>query len=317
MENRAHALAAGLFAIVLGAALLASLWWFSDDSDSQRIYILESAGTVTGLNLEARVRYRGMAAGKVSDITIDPEDPRKILVYIRLRSDIPLTRGTRASLAYQGVTGLAYVQLNDRGENPEPLVGAGDEPPRLKIEPGTMEQLADTALDAARRLKLVADKLGDLATDENIHRVGNALQKLESAAAGADRTLADAPKTLASIRAVLNQENLARLSNTLQNLERASTDAGPAIGELKVLMTRLQGLAERVDAATAATGERVTDETLPQLNALLLELKGASQRIGHLVDEVDASPQILLLGREPAPPGPGEAGFAPVALPAR
>ncbi|MCC4116038.1 MlaD family protein [Aromatoleum toluclasticum] len=317
MENRAHALAAGLFAIVLGAALLASLWWFSDDSDSQRIYILESAGTVTGLNLEARVRYRGMAAGKVSDITIDPEDPRKILVHIRLRSDIPLTRGTRASLAYQGVTGLAYVQLNDRGENPEPLVGAGDEPPRLKIEPGTMEQLADTALDAARRLKLVADKLGDLATDENIHRVGNALQKLESAAAGADRTLADAPKTLASIRAVLNQENLARLSNTLQNLERASTDAGPAIGELKVLMTRLQGLAERVDAATAATGERVTEETLPQLNALLLELKGASQRIGHLVDEVDASPQILLLGREPAPPGPGEAGFTPAALPAR
>lgn len=317
MENRAHALAAGLFAIVLATALLASLWWFSDDGDSQRTYILESVGTVTGLNLEARVRYRGMAAGKVSDITIDPADPRKILVYIRLRSDIPLTQGTQASLAYQGVTGLAYVQLNDRGENPEPLVGAGDEPPRLKMEPGTMEQLADTALDAARRLRLVADKLGDLVTDENIRRVGNTLHKLESAAAGADRTLADAPKTLASIRAVLNQENLARLSNTLQNLERASVDAGPVIGELKVLMARLHGLAERVDAATAATGERVADETLPQLNALLEELKGTSQRIGHLVEEVDASPQVLLLGRQPAPPGPGETGFTSTALPAR
>lgn len=317
MENRAHALAAGLFAIVLGAGLLASLWWFSDDGESQRIYILESAGTVTGLNLEARVRYRGIAAGKVSDITIDPDDPRKILVYIRLRSDIPLTRGTRASLAYQGVTGLAYVQLNDRGENPEPLVGEGDDPPRIKMEPGTMEQLSETALDAARRLKLVADKLGDLVTDENIRRLGNTLQKLESAAAGADRTLADAPKTLASIRAVLNQDNLARLSNTLQNLERASGDAAPAIAELKALMTRLQGLAERVDAATAVTGEQVTDKTLPQLNALLEELKGTSQRIGHLVEEVDASPQMLLLGRQPARPGPGETGFSSSTLPPR
>lgn len=309
MENRAHALAAGLFAIVLGIALLASLWWFSDDGDSQRTYILESAGTVTGLNLEARVRYRGMAAGKVSDITIDPEDPRKILVYIRLRSDIPVTKGTRASLAYQGVTGLAYVQLNDRGEHPEPLVGEGDGPPRLKMEAGTMEQLSETALDAARRLRLVADKLGELVTDDNIRRIGNTLQRLESVAAGADRTFTDAPKTLASIRAVLNQENLARLSNTLQNLERASADAGPVVGELKALMASLHGLAERVDAATAATGERVADETLPQLNELLEELKGTSQRIGHLVEEVDATPQMLLLGREPVPAGPGESGF--------
>lgn len=317
MENRAHALAAGLFAIVLGTALFASLWWFSDDSDSQRIYILESAGNVTGLNLEARVRYRGIAAGKVSDITIDPDDPRKLLVEIRLRNDIPLTRGTRATLAYQGVTGLAYVQLSDRGENPEPLVGEGREPPRLKLEAGTMEQLTDTALDAARRLKLVADKLGELVTDENIRRIGSTLQRLESVAAGADRTLTDAPKTLAAIRAALNRENLARLSNTLQNLDRASADAAPAIGELKTLMERLQGLAQRVDAATGATGERISDETLPQLDALLKELQGTSQRIGHLVDEVDASPQMLLLGREPATPGPGETGFAGTARPAR
>ncbi|NMG45615.1 MCE family protein [Aromatoleum toluvorans] len=309
MENRAHALAAGLFAIVLGTALFASLWWFSDDSDSQRTYILESTGNVTGLNLEARVRFRGIPAGKVSDITIDPDDPRKILVVIRLRNDIPLTRGTRATLAYQGVTGLAYVQLNDRGEDPAPLVGEGNAPPRLKLDPGTMERLTDTALDAARQLKLVADKLGELATDDNIRRVGNALQRIESAAAGADQTFADAPRTLASIRAALNSENLARLSSTMQSLERASADAGPAIGELKVLMARLQGLAERVDAAAGATGERLTDQTLPQLEALLKELRGTSQRIGLLAADVDASPQMLLLGREPAPPGPGEAGF--------
>ncbi|AYH44251.1 MlaD family protein [Azoarcus sp. DN11] len=317
MENRSHALAAGLFAIVLGTALIASLWWFSDDSDSQRTYILESSGNVTGLNLEARVRYRGIPAGKVSDITIDPDDPRKILVVIRLRNDIPLTRGTRATLAYQGVTGLAYVQLNDRGEDPAPLVGEGEEPPRLKLDPGTMERLTDTALDAARQLKHVADKLGELATDENIRRIGSTLQRLESVAAGADRTFADAPRTLASIRAALNRENLARLSNTVQNLERASADAGPAIGELKALMARLQGLAERVDAATGATGERLTDETLPQLEALLKELKGTSQRIGLLAAEVDASPQMLLLGRPPAPPGPGEPGFEETAHPAK
>lgn len=309
MENRAHALAAGLFALILGATLLASLWWFSDGREAQRNYLLESHGSVTGLNIEAQVRYRGISAGKVSDIRIDPADPRKILVQIRMRSDIPLTRGTRATLAYQGVTGLAYVQLDDRGDNPEPLAGEGGELPRLTLQPGLMEQLTDTTLDTMRRLKLVSDRIGSFFNEENMQRLSNTLERLESAATGADRTFADAPATLASVRSVLAPENLKRLSATLANLEQASADAAPAVTELRKLMTRLQAIAERLDTTTTTAGDRVLDDTLPQLNGLLKELATTSQRIGHLVDEVDASPQMLLLGRTPPRPGPGEAGF--------
>ena len=309
MENRAHALAAGLFALILGTTLLGALWWFSDGRETQRNYLLESHGSVTGLNVEAQVRYRGIAAGKVSDIRIDSADPRKILVEIRMRSDIPLTRGTRATLAYQGVTGLAYVQLDDRGENPEPLVGENGAPPRLALQPGLMEQLTDTTLDTMRRLKLVSERIGSFFNDENMQRLAVTLQRLESAAAGADRTFADAPATLASIRAVLSPDNLKRLSATLVNLEHASADAAPAVAELKTLMTRLQRVAERLDATATSAGNSVLDDTLPQLNTLLRELTTTSQRMGHLIDEVDASPQMLLLGRTPVTPGPGEAGF--------
>jgi len=309
MENRAHALAAGLFALILGVTLLASLWWFSDGREAQRSYLLESHGSVTGLNIEALVRYRGISAGKVSDIRIDPADPRKILVQIRMRSDIPLTRGTRATLAYQGVTGLAYVQLDDRGDNPEPLAGDGGELPRLTLQPGLMEQLTDTTLDTMRRLKLVSERITGFFNEENLQRLSNTLERLESAAAGADRTFADVPATLASVRSVLAPENLERLSATLANLEQASADAAPAVSELRNLMTRLQGIAERLDTTTTAAGDRVLDDTLPQLNGLLKELTTTSQRMGHLIDEVDASPQMLLLGRTQPRPGPGEAGF--------
>lgn len=309
MENRAHALAAGLFALVLGTALLGSLWWFSDGREAQRNYLLESEGSVTGLNIEAQVRYRGISAGKVSSVRIDPADPRKILVEIRVRGDIPLTRGTRASLAYQGVTGLAYVQLTDRGENPEPLVAQGGDLPRLKLDPGLMEQLSDTTLDAVRRLKTVSDRLGEFLNEDNLQRLSNTLQRLESAAVGADRTFADAPATLASIRAVLSQDNLKRVSATLANLERGSADVAPTLAELKTTMAHLQGVAERLETMTTTASDRVRDDTLPQLDTLLRELTHASRRIGHLVDEVDASPQMLLLGRTPPPPGPGEAGF--------
>lgn len=317
MENRAHALAAGLFTLILGGVLLAALWWFSDGREEQRSYLLETTGNVTGLNIEAQVRYRGLSAGKVSDIRIDPQDPRKILVEIRMRSDIPITRGTRASLAYQGVTGLAYVELRDRGDDPTPVDAGPGELPRLALSPGLMDQLSDTTIDTLQRVKLVADRITEFFSDENVGRLSSSLKRLESATSGIDRTFAEAPATLAAIREVLNHENMARLSSTLANLERASADASPAMAELRSLMTRLQTMAERLDNATAAAENSVLDNTLPELNHLLKDLTVTSQRLGRLIEEVDAAPQMLLLGRGERAPGPGEEGFAAPAAPAR
>ena len=47
MENRAHALIAGLFLLLLGAAAVASLWWFSGRSEDTRTYVVETRRNVT------------------------------------------------------------------------------------------------------------------------------------------------------------------------------------------------------------------------------------------------------------------------------
>ena len=77
MESRSHAIAAGLFAIILSCALVGALWWFSDRRDATRDVLLVSSGSVNGLNVQATVRYRGIVAGKVAAINLDPADPRK------------------------------------------------------------------------------------------------------------------------------------------------------------------------------------------------------------------------------------------------
>ena len=309
MENRSHALAAGLFALVLGSALVFSIWWFSNSSEVTRDYLLISEGSITGLNPEATVRFRGIAAGKVSDIRIDPADPKRILVRIRIAENFPVTRGTSASLGYQGVTGLAYVQLDDRGSDPTPLVAEGQGLPQLTLDPGLMDQLTDTTLDAIQHFRKLADQVGSFFNEENVARITAALRRVESAAAGIDRTFSDAPAAIAAIREALSDQNLRQLSATLKNLEQASAEATPAMGELRALMTRLNEMSDRLDRTATVAGEGLLDSTLPQLNSLLKELTLTSLRLGKLIEEVDASPQMLLIGRSRRPPGPGETGF--------
>ena len=61
MENRAHALAAGLFAILLGAGVVFAIWWFSGQRVPMREIVLAARGAINGLGAQSRVRDRGMA----------------------------------------------------------------------------------------------------------------------------------------------------------------------------------------------------------------------------------------------------------------
>lgn len=306
MESRSHAIAAGLFAILLSAGLVLALWWFSDKREVTREVVLVTSGSVNGLNPQATVRYRGIVAGKVAGIRLDPDNAREVLVTARIRADLPITRGTRARLATQGVTGLAFISLEDNGESPEPLAG---EPPRIRLAPGLLDEVSAASLQTLARVRELAERLAGLASPDNLARIERTLSHLERSSQGLERTLQEAPQTLAAVRQVFSKDNLARISRSLDNLERLSGEALPLAREGRTLLTRLQAVSERIDTLAGATGEGVATSTLPRLNGLLQELTSTSRQLSDLLDEIDNSPQLLLLGRGKPVPGPGEAGF--------
>lgn len=309
MENRAHALAAGLFALLLGAATLVAIWWFSSTHEAEVEYDLVTTANVTGLNPQANVRFRGMSAGKVASIRIDPEDSRRILVRIQVATDIPINRATYASLGYQGVTGLAYIQLDERGDDRRPLDIAEGEIARIPLEPGLLDQITETALDAVHRFRSIAEQVSDFFDEDNVERFRSVLISLETAAGGLEETFDEVPDTLRAARAFFSEENLRRVSATLANLESASGNADPVVAEMRELMERADSVMGTIDEVAATAGDALLDGTVPRLNRLLVELTETSVRMGRLIDDIEASPQLLLTGRRDRRPGPGEPGF--------
>ena len=200
MENRAYALAAGLFTLLLGLAAAGLIWWLGQNKQDVAYYILEGRDNVTGLNAQAAVRYRGIRAGQVENIDIDAKDRRLILVRISLDARYPLTAGTVAKLNTQGVTGLAYIQLEDDGNDTRPLVGKDGETPRIAAQPDPARypgraggrcrrtgQPAGRAPDEAPRREESAQLLAR--PGKSGRRVGQPQQQSQQPAAG-DRRLA-------------------------------------------------------------------------------------------------------------------------------
>ncbi len=259
--------------------------------------------------------FRGIRAGKVMRIGIDPQNPRWILVEITLRADLPVTRGTRASLGYQGVTGIAFVQLNDTGSDPAPLEANGEESPRLPLEPGLMEQLAAVGPQALRKLEGIVDQWSRLFDATNVARLSHTIESLDAAAAGARDTFQEAPKALAGLRAALSRENLAHLQATLSHLDAVTAEAAPTVAELRRLAVKLQGVSDRVDRLAASTHQEVENGAVPKANALLEELTDTSRRMARLLEELEGNPGLLVFGRGAPRAGPGEAGFSAGTVP--
>lgn len=118
MESDKHYLLEGIFVIVLAAAAAFAFVWLSKtghrDDVLYRVVFNES---VSGLKPGEAVKYHGVDVGAVKAITLDPNDPRRVVVDVTLDRRTPIKTDTRAQLKLKGITGLVYIELS--GGNPE------------------------------------------------------------------------------------------------------------------------------------------------------------------------------------------------------
>lgn len=309
MENRAHALAAGLFTLLLGLAAAGFVWWLGQNNQAVDYYLLEGHDNVTGLNVQAPVRYRGIRAGRVESIDIDPKDRRLILVRISLDARYPLTAGTVAKLNTQGVTGLAYIQLEDDGKDPRPLIGADGKTPRIALSPTLLDTLGAQAGDVVEQVNVLAARLTRLLDDKNLRNFARSLESLAAASDSLKSSLDDLPPVVAALQRTFSDANVAKLSSVLSGLEKTAGEAAPLAQEIRAAMRTVTSLTSRLDKLAGDAGGELTNTTLPRANALVQELATSSRQLSRLIETIDREPQALVFGRVAPAPGPGEAGF--------
>src|SRR3569832_2141491 len=144
MENKAHALAAGIFVVLVTALLLVLGAWLTRDTGVREPYEISTRESISGLQPQAAVRFRGVDVGKVNAIGFDPTSQGNVLIRLEVDHDAPVTKSTFASLGYQGVTGLAFVQLDDEAPQPTARLEPQDgHPPRIPLRPGLQQTLTE------------------------------------------------------------------------------------------------------------------------------------------------------------------------------
>jgi phospholipid/cholesterol/gamma-HCH transport system substrate-binding protein len=305
MENRAYALMVGLFVICLGTAAVIALWWVSGGGQDMRKYMIVSDRSVTGLNSQAAVRYRGVRVGKVIDV--DLQDSREVFITIRIESDVPITRATRAKIGTQGLTGMGFIQLDDDGSDASPpLAGFKGGPPIIPMHQGLMDQATEGAQEIITRLRKTSERMEQVLSAENVTRINATLKNLAASSANLERALNQTAGLAADMRRFSSPENAERLAQTLEQIQGMSKQLSPAVDEFRKAVARVEAAGSRIDRLGGDVQSALTADTLPRFNQLVLDLQTNSQQLSRVLDDVERSPQQLLLGKRLQTPGPGE-----------
>lgn len=294
--------------LALGAALIAGVLWLAYGGSFKKkidYYWAIENESVAGLNLNAPVKYNGVDVGRVQTIRLDPVNPQRVELLLAMQHGTPIKTDTVAVLKTQGLTGIAYLELDGGAANAPLLLPPDDDHyPVIPTKPSLTARLETILSNVLSKLDSTSNNLNALLSDENR---ANIRAMLVDAAAVMHTVAARRPEIDAGI---------ANASRTMANSARLSAQAGPVLERVGRGADAIEKMGNEVANTSATAGrtvdsvgadvKRFTAETLPELERLLGELSVLSGSLRRLSDQTQRDPAGLLFGHKPVPPGPGE-----------
>ncbi|GGH26674.1 organic solvent ABC transporter substrate-binding protein [Alsobacter metallidurans] len=291
METRANYALIGLFTLAVLTAAFGFVFWFSGKDAGAKLatYRIVFNGSVSGLSRGAQVLYNGLRVGEVNSIQLAPNDPSKVIARIEIDAATPMNVDTKARLEFQGLTGVASIQLSGGGPDSAKLVQNGAEPPAINADRSDFQDLLESAQRLAKKAddvlgradQILADNQGSIsATVRNIETFSGALA---SNSEGVNKFLSSTGNAADKIASL--SVDLQKLTETVDNVVKAVNpeDVNKVVANLQQITSSVAGEKERIaafirDASTLAG----------RLNDTSVKLDGVLADAGRTLRAVDA-----------------------------
>lgn len=288
MENKSHAFIAGLFTVCLVTAALLIVWFLNMDRTVKQPYMIATNLSIPGLNPQATVRFRGLDVGKVTNIAFNKDDPGEILIYFEVKEDTPMTESTFATLTYQGVTGIASIELNDDETSDKRLVTSAENPAHVEMRSSLLNELQQRGLDILKQVQSVSNQLTVLFNEQNRETMVRTFENISKASAAWERVAKGLEPTVNQLPATTEEAR-----KTIISINEASQD-------VKALTQKANALME----------SDVDSDTVRRLDVLAEDAKTTLYNVNKVLEQYKQRPSGLLFGAKGPAPGPGESGFS-------
>lgn len=314
METKANHVLIGAFALVVITAAFGFVIWLAKiQIDQERAYYdIYFEESVSGLSVAGDVRYQGIKVGQVTDIQIAPARQGEVRVRIEVDAETPVKTDTVARLEYQGVTGVAFVQLTGGSDEAELLrVASADEIPVIQSQESAISALFAGAPELIDRAVILVSRLSELVSEENQQSITNLLNNFETVSDSVAGRSAEIEELI--VNANRMSADLAETSKNLNQLaarlDKVAQSTDEVVNEdLKNLLADARSAARSIDAAGTELTLLVEESRpavrdfsaggLQQFSQFITEARTLVATLERLADRVESDPARFLLGTQ-------------------
>lgn len=300
MENRAHAIVAVSFLLVLSLGAIVVYYWLANRQSEPLAYEIVTTQSVDGLSPQSEVHFKGLVVGHVARIGFDPTDRARVIIRLRLKRHTYVTHATYAEIAMQGLTGGSVLELKLGAGSSAPLATSTAHPARIPLHASTLGSLLAQAPAVMTNLKDVLAAARQVLDAGNRAHVAASLAQIDTATRRLAALEAQLPPLLAATRQSVEASHA-----LLVDTDRLARTAQTPVRNAAALEASIESLARSTHALSA----RLNQQTTPDFDALSQSLLRTSQQLDALLRQLNAKPQSVLFGPPKRAPGPGEPGF--------
>jgi len=320
MESKREQAMVGLFVLVAGAVLVATVFAlsgaFGGNATTYRVYFPFAGGLEPG----ATVRYAGgPKVGRVEKLQLDPKDTSRIEITFSVKSGLPVKMDSHVKIMSLSPLGDNHLEIVPGSEKAalattgmillsDPYVDFNAITAKINDIAPQAQQLLKTLNDRASELQVTLARVNDLLNDSNRANLAGTLadtrgmisenrgpvkatvQNLNSATQKLEPLLQDLRKTSAQANETLNHVD------SLIGENRA--DIRQAVIELRQSLATVTDLTGRLD--------QTLDVNSDNIDELLENLRHVSQNLKEFTNTIKTRPYTLIRSTNPREHKPGE-----------
>jgi phospholipid/cholesterol/gamma-HCH transport system substrate-binding protein len=289
----------GLFVSVSIAVFVGFVLWLTGRSGVEEMenYSMMFHRDVSGLSIGGPVNFMGVNIGSVTRMQLVRNENMNVRVDIEILETTPVDSGTFASLAYQGITGVAVINLSSDPGLHDPIVKApGHEFPVIPVRDVGLAALLASAPKIMDQMDGLLTQANQLLGEQNRAAIASTLENLQSLVS----SLAESRETIARLPSDL-ERTLAGIEATVDRLQGILKDAEPGlssiVSNIDLTSENLASLTARLDnwmAENEASLQRFVEEGLGEAPELISSARQALRQLEKLLQEMQDSPSQLI-----------------------
>ncbi len=308
METRANYVLIGAFVLMAAAALTLFVVWIARAPFSRdfQTYDVVFEGPVNGLGVGGEVRFNGIKVGEVKRLSLDRQDPNRVIARINVDAQTPVRVDSVAQLNFLGITGVTFIQIL-AGSSDKPMLERTDPnvPAVIKAEKTGLDELLGGGQDVLTNVSaaLSTENIESLTKSlANIQKVTDKLAESDGLIENANQTLKSVNKAAKSLATAVDTINTVATDfdhdfhGLSTKADDALTDLGPAIEDVRGAMKNIDGAVAQINTDLTPTANRA----LEQLSLAAGDLRALMIRINALAGEIEQDPSRFVY-RQPAP----------------